>query len=75
MDRIDIRPLRPALQRALVDTYLRSNLPAFIRRTFETVCPGDRFLPNWHIDAIACALDQARNIGDQQTPVIDISNT
>src|SRR5688572_14705584 len=35
---------------------LRNDLGTFIHRTFQTVAPGQRFLPNWHIEAIACHL-------------------
>lgn len=31
---------------------LRSDLGFFLERVFATVSPADRFLPNWHIDAI-----------------------
>jgi hypothetical protein len=42
--------------RALLNAFLRSDLVAFIEKVFETVAPGDRFVPNWHIEAIAHAL-------------------
>jgi predicted phage terminase large subunit-like protein len=32
---------------------LRQDLMSFIHRTFQTVAPGQRFQPNWHIEAIA----------------------
>jgi hypothetical protein len=31
---------------------LRSHLPAFVRKSFETILPGTPYLSNWHIDAI-----------------------
>ena len=31
---------------------LRSDLRAFIRKSFQTILPGTPYLPNWHIDAI-----------------------
>jgi predicted phage terminase large subunit-like protein len=37
---------------------LRSHLPSFIRKVFGTVSPGETFLPNWHIEAIAYQLEQ-----------------
>jgi predicted phage terminase large subunit-like protein len=32
---------------------LRHSLPAFINKAFTTISPGDQYLHNWHIDAIA----------------------
>jgi predicted phage terminase large subunit-like protein len=31
---------------------LRSHLPSFVRKSFQTILPGTPYLPNWHIDAI-----------------------
>lgn len=41
-----------------LNAILRTNIHAFIRKTFETVNPGHQFLPNWHIEAIAWRLEQ-----------------
>ena len=35
---------------------LKNDLYAFVEKTFQTVCPGETFLPNWHLDAICHAL-------------------
>lgn len=43
--------------RDLLQAVLRNSLSAFIQKTFQTISPGVRFLPNWHIDAIAHFLD------------------
>ena len=43
-------------RRALFDAILRSNLYAFVRKTFPIVSGGSAFLPNWHIEAITYAL-------------------
>src|ERR1700676_4062574 len=32
---------------------LRTDLPFFIRKVFATVSPGETYLHNWHVDAIA----------------------
>lgn len=32
---------------------LRQNLDPFIEKTFRTVCPGESYLHNWHLDVIA----------------------
>jgi hypothetical protein len=37
----------------LLQAILRESLAFFIRKAFATVSPGEAFLPNWHIDAIA----------------------
>lgn len=39
---------------------LRTDLASFIAKVFYTVSEGDRFMPNWHIDAIAHHLAQTR---------------
>lgn len=38
-----------ALQKAV----LRSDLSSFIQMSFGTVSPGNPYMHNWHIDAIA----------------------
>ena len=53
--------LSPAVRRALVDECMRQDLVAFIRRTFETVVPGESLHLNWHIRAMAHALEQVRS--------------
>jgi predicted phage terminase large subunit-like protein len=52
--------LSDAAQRHLVDELLRRDLVSFIRRTFETVAPGEKLQLNWHIRAIAFALERVR---------------
>lgn len=41
----------------LLRAVLRHDLASFIRRCFLTVSPGQAFLPNWHIEAIAHELE------------------
>ena len=50
-----------ANDRALLDVILRSNLPAFTQRCFQTVVPGQEFRSNWHIEAIAHELERCRH--------------
>src|SRR5690242_15627899 len=45
-------------QRQLLDSFLRTDLSVFIQRTFQTIAPANRYLHNWHIDAIAWHLRQ-----------------
>jgi predicted phage terminase large subunit-like protein len=40
----------------VVAAILRSDLYSFIQAIFPTVSPGDAFLPNWHIEAMAYEL-------------------
>ena len=39
---------------------LRHDFYSFIQRCFQTVVPGQQFMPNWHIQAIAHQLDRIR---------------
>lgn len=39
---------------------LRNDFLSFVRQSFGTVVPGQRFQMNWHIDAMAHALEQVR---------------
>jgi len=32
----------------------RRTLPAFVAKCFDTLCPGETYLENWHIDWLAC---------------------
>ncbi|MEM1288591.1 MAG: phage terminase large subunit, partial [Pseudomonadota bacterium] len=42
------------------DALLRTNFSSFVAKTFDEVSGGNRFAPNWHIDAIAWQLDRIR---------------
>ena len=46
--------------RALLDAVLRNDLAAFVQRCFQTVVPGQLFLPNWHVEAICYQLERIR---------------
>ena len=43
---------------ALLSAALRQDFGTFIAKVFQTVSPGDRYLHNWHIDAIVHELMQ-----------------
>src|SRR5882757_6956789 len=49
--------LTPPARRRYLDTMLGQDFTAFVRKVFETVSPGDMFLPNWHIDAMTYAAE------------------
>jgi hypothetical protein len=48
-------------ERHLLALGLRNDLATFIHRTFQTVAPGQQFLVNWHIRALAWYLEQCAN--------------
>ena len=39
---------------------LRRDLPTFVRKVFATLEPGQAFVPNWHLEAIAYQLERVR---------------
>lgn len=43
---------------AILAAVLRQDLGTFVAKAFQTVSPGDRYLHNWHIDAVIHALMQ-----------------
>ena len=47
--------------RSVLSALLRRDLAAFTQRCFQTVVPGQEFLPNWHIEAIARHLELCRS--------------
>jgi predicted phage terminase large subunit-like protein len=44
-------------RRRYLNLMLAQDFSAFVRKVFETVSPGDEFLPNWHIDAMIYAAE------------------
>jgi predicted phage terminase large subunit-like protein len=54
-----------------LNTLLRHDLLSFIRKAFHTVSPGVEFLDNWHINAIAYALERCIQ-GDTNRLVISL---
>src|SRR4051794_41468905 len=54
----------------LLRAILRTDLPSFTREAFGTVSPGERFQPNWHIDAITYQLEQVM-AGRTRPPIIN----
>jgi hypothetical protein len=51
--------LSPEGRRRCVDLILARDFSAFVTKMFETVSPGDMYLPNWHIDAMTYAAGRA----------------
>jgi predicted phage terminase large subunit-like protein len=37
---------------------IRRDFPSFVRKVFNTLSPGHKFLPNWHIEAICHHIEQ-----------------
>src|SRR5579862_6220700 len=44
----------------VMDAMCRLDFASFVRRSFHTLSPGTKFKMNWHIYAIAYALEQVR---------------
>jgi len=53
------------LRRALI-AGIRTDFPTFVHKVFNTLNPGDRFLPNWHIDAICHHIEQTLTTSHRQ---------
>ena len=49
-------PSDPELLKAI----LRQDFAAFVGKVFGTLSPGQTFIPSWHIDALADALERVR---------------
>jgi predicted phage terminase large subunit-like protein len=49
-----------AMDRAFHDAILRRDFESLLRRCFMTLNPGMRYLPNWHISAMAYQLERIR---------------
>lgn len=56
----DSRELGPLPSTALVNAACRQDLVSFVRKCFHWLAPGAAFHMNWHIRAIAHALEQVR---------------
>src|SRR4051794_41468504 len=50
----------PHLQRQFLDELQREDFEAFLHRAFCVINPGQEYTRNWHISAIAHALDKVR---------------
>lgn len=49
--------LSSAGRRQYLETMLARDFSTFVMKVFETVSPGDDFLPNWHLDAMTFAAE------------------
>ena len=45
----------------LLEALIRNNLMAFVQKVFATLCPGQTFIPAWHMEAIAWQLMRILN--------------
>ena len=57
--------------RAYLNALLRNDLTAFTQRCFQTVVPGQTFLPSRHIEAITYALDRVR-LGETRRLIVTL---
>ena len=46
--------------RDVLNAILRTDFPSFVEKVFNTLCPGQTFVPAWYLDAIAYQLDRVR---------------
>src|SRR5260370_16678114 len=46
------------IDRDLADAVYRTHFGAFVYRAFEALNPGQRLIPNWHIDCICYQVQQ-----------------
>jgi len=58
-------------ERELLNAILRTDFVAFVQKVFSTVCPGQMFASNWHIEAIAYAALEAWK-GDGKRLIITV---
>jgi hypothetical protein len=49
---------QPVSQHALLNSILRTDVMAFVRKTFGTVSPGEDFSSNWHLEAMCHQLSK-----------------
>jgi predicted phage terminase large subunit-like protein len=47
--------------RDLLRAILRQDFLSFVRKTFDTLSPGQHFIPGWYIEALVYQLDRVRN--------------
>lgn len=52
--------LPPRVAAVLLDLCLRNDFAAFVEQVVHTVLPEIRYEPNWHVEAIAFAIDEVR---------------
>src|SRR5215471_4361421 len=51
---------RRSPRQSLLNALLRNDFCCFVQKVFATVCPGDAFMPNWHLEAMAYSLERVR---------------
>ena len=66
-----VAPSSPVSGREALDAICRRDFASFIERSFNSLTPGARFDPNWHIEAIAYYLEQVR-LGKIKRLIINI---
>jgi hypothetical protein len=43
-----------------LEALLRSDFRAFVHKVFTTLCPGQKYVSTWHVEAIAWQLERVR---------------
>ena len=62
------------MDRTLLYAILRRDLMAFVRKTFQTLSPGQTFIPGWYIRAIAYQLERVLR-GEIKRLIINLPQT
>src|SRR5688572_957101 len=62
---------RRDLERLAVDAALRTSFSAFLRKAFNTLCPGQEFEPGWVIKAMAHQAGQVLR-GEERRLIVNL---
>jgi predicted phage terminase large subunit-like protein len=52
--------MNPRTDHTLLQAILRQDLYSFVRKVFQTLCPGQTFVPGWYINALTYQLERVR---------------
>jgi predicted phage terminase large subunit-like protein len=55
----------------LLEALLRNDFMAFVHKVFDALNPGQQFVPNWHLEAIAYLLERVRR-GEVRRAIINM---
>jgi predicted phage terminase large subunit-like protein len=61
-----VSDLSPREARRTIAAAIRTDFPTFVHKVFQTLCPGEKFLPNWHIDALCWCLQQTMTTSERR---------
>src|SRR5215213_908203 len=61
----------PKLETSLFDVALRRHFPSFLRKVFETLCPGQTFERGWPIEAMAYEVQRVLS-GEERRLIVNL---